>query len=162
MKRIYVIAAVALTASTSCQRNIDFAKECADRYPISRDTFHSVTETVLHDTIVEGGITIAFDTLLDCQSKDTVRLTTTLDCPPNKKITETRTRFDSVIIYQNDRAKETVYQHKIDSLHTTNGILRGHQKTMIWASVIGWAIIILFIIFKITKKWLTLRAQSRT
>jgi len=143
----------------SCHRKIDFAKECATRYPPSRDTFHSVTETIRRDTLVLTDTHIKVDTLVDCKNKDTVRIQTYVACPPIQKVIETRTRFDSIVIHEVNKAQEAVLQNSLDSLNTQVTILRGAKhKAVSWA-VIGWVFILLFILFKYIKKWLTQRVQ---
>lgn len=153
MKKICFWAAFVLLAACKTAKPIDFAKECADRFPLRADTVHLITEVVKIDTFIQAGDTSLQSVLFDCPPSEVVRIVEKLVpmiCPTQKTIVKTVTLTDSVIVYMENTARlleretqlETQKQQYAKQAETL-AVSQNWKKRFGWAAGFGWFLILL-------------------
>ena len=155
----------------ACKTPIDWAQECATRYPVKSDTSRSTTIVEKTVTVTEHSTDVVFiDTTICPPSVQAVPVIKekTVPCPDAQVVYKTRTIRDSITVIQENTAQIEVLQNQLDSTLVylevakyqvkTLSIKNAEQKRQLYRSN-GLAII--FIILFLASIYYYLRSKAR-
>lgn len=154
MQRIIFVLGFFVSITACKTPAIDFAQECATRFPPRTDTFRITTEKVTVDTFVSEPIKVRYEVQVDCPPSDTaskVKKQGVVDCPPSRDVVKTRTVYDSIVIYKANLAAEMHLRKQLITQNDMNVSLKSdisaqnrQIKRLTWLSVVGWLIVAFF------------------
>jgi hypothetical protein len=154
MQRIIFVLGFFMSIMACKTPAIDFAQECAARFPPRTDTFRLTTEKVIVDTFLTEPIKVRYEVQTVCPPSDTgltVKNQGFVDCPPTRDIVKTRIVYDSIVVYQANLAtemhlrKQLITQNEMNmSLLSDIAAHKRQIKRLTWLSIVGWIIVAFF------------------